>query len=175
MATLIRSLMAAAAMLPVVCHTAPVTYEFTVTAITGPLAGVSSTGTFSFEDTIVPAGGGALGQMGLLSDLSFVWDGLSYDETTANTGRLTFDSTGDLIGFSIGNQCGNGFCLTGFGPNEWYVAAIVGADDLFAYGADTGSLRYALMTSTVPEPAGIALAGLALAALGVTRARRLRG
>ncbi len=38
----------------------PVTYDFTVTAINGPLTGDVSDGSFSFDSSIVPRGPGVL-------------------------------------------------------------------------------------------------------------------
>jgi hypothetical protein len=54
-----------------------ITYSFTVTATSGPLLGDSSTGTFSFDSSTVPIGGGVVGGTDLLTSLSFSWDGIA--------------------------------------------------------------------------------------------------
>lgn len=98
-------------------------YEFTVTGVTGPLAGVTSVGTFSFDPTIAPAGGGYVSIAGLFESLSFSWDGVDYDEDSANTGTLGFDADGTLFYALFGTNCGpSGFgCGVGDGasPREW--------------------------------------------------------
>src|SRR5688500_20191625 len=84
---------------------ATITYDLIVDGgDTGPLAGVTVSGFFSFDDSLVPAGGGDVNEAGLLSDLEFTWNGISYDETTANTGSLTFDATGALTSGVFGSD-----------------------------------------------------------------------
>ena len=56
------------------------TYDFTVTADTGPLSGDVANGSFSFNTSIIPRGGGGLPESGLLTDLSFTWNGVTYNE-----------------------------------------------------------------------------------------------
>jgi len=87
-----------------------ITYDFTVTAFSGPLAGVVAMGSFSFDESLVPASGnGSVSKQGLLADFSFVWNGIAYDETTANTGSLAFSPSGTpLSGFLFGNSCDGG-------------------------------------------------------------------
>ena len=98
-------------------------YEFTVTGASGPLAGVTSVGTFSFDPAIVPAGGGYVEIAGLFESLSFSWDGVNYDEDSANTGTLAFNADGTLFLALFGTNCGpSGFgCGVGDGasPHEW--------------------------------------------------------
>ena len=55
-----------------------ITYDFTVTAISGPLSGDLANGSFTFSSSIIPAGGGVVPASGLLTDLSFTWDGVPY-------------------------------------------------------------------------------------------------
>ncbi len=173
---LARWMLAATAALPLVCHAAAVTYEFRVTGTDGALKGASSTGSFTFDDAIAPVGGGQVRSLGLLSQLSFLWDGVNFTAAQANTGYLDFDSTGALIGFSIGTrQCD--FCSLD-GPNEWFMFVSPSSSEFGAFRADGASFTQGTVEfpfrSDVPEPAGLALAGLALTALVATRARSHR-
>src|SRR5262245_34021366 len=95
---------------------ATITYDFLVDGgDSGPLAGVSASGFFSFDDSIVPPDAGDVLEAGLLSDLEFSWNGVSYDETTANTGYLVFDATGALVDGAFGSDCQAGGCGAGVG------------------------------------------------------------
>jgi hypothetical protein len=80
----------------------PITETFTVTATGGPLAGTSSTGTFTFDSSIIPSGGGLVNGTGLLTDLSFDWNGTAFDETTAHTGSLSFHADGTFPRLCLG-------------------------------------------------------------------------
>ncbi len=101
----------------------PVSYVFRVTATTGPLAGVSARGTFTFDNSIIPSGGGTLDQINLLSYLNFTWHGIFYDQTTANTGGLAFDESGNLSSFGFGNQHGDGWVGIGIDTKDWLVSS----------------------------------------------------
>src|SRR5437879_4802299 len=96
-----------------VTNATPITYAFTVTPWNGPLNGVSSTGTFTFDSSVIVAGGGIVDATGLLTGLSFNWNGRSYNATTANTGRLVFDSSGNLNEALFGTNCTVGSCSIG--------------------------------------------------------------
>jgi hypothetical protein len=64
--------------LSLVAQSSSVTYDFTVTAISGPLSGDVADGSFTFSSSSIPAGGGVVPASGLLTDLSFTWDGVPY-------------------------------------------------------------------------------------------------
>src|SRR5215472_15642660 len=90
-----------------IANASPITYDFTVTATSGPLSGTIEHGTFSYDSSsIVP--GGINQAAGLLTGLSFVWNGISYDQTTANTGDLRFDASGHLTEALFGTDCSAG-------------------------------------------------------------------
>jgi hypothetical protein len=64
--------------LSLVAQSSSVTYDFTVTATSGPLSGEVANGSFTFNSSIIPAGGGVVPASGLLTDLSFTWDKVPY-------------------------------------------------------------------------------------------------
>ena len=98
---------------------APITYDFTVTGTSGPLNGTAAHGTFSYDSSsIVPRG--ANQATGLLTSLSFSWNGISYDQTTANTGDLRFDVSGNLTQAQFGSNCSSFGCSLIFGSNSWF-------------------------------------------------------
>ena len=98
---------------------APITYDFTVTGTSGPLNGTAAHGTFSYDSSsIVPRG--ANQATGLLTSLSFSWNGVSYDQTTANTGDLRFDVSGNLTQAQFGSNCSSFGCSLIFGSNSWF-------------------------------------------------------
>ena len=130
------------------------TYDFTVTATSGPLSGTVSSGSFSFDSSvIVPAGppatscrpatspcpptGGDVAGSHLLDALDFTWDSIAYNATTANTGFLNFDSSGNLISFCFGDYAGSGGCAVRAGFEEWDVD---GSEFIYML---TGELVYA--------------------------------
>src|SRR5262249_33655237 len=85
---------------PLASKASPVTYDFTVNGgSTGPLANVTASGTFTYDSSIIPVGGGADIDSGLLTGVSFTWDGISYDQAT--TGSLQFHPDGSLFGVNI--------------------------------------------------------------------------
>ena len=116
-----------------------VNYDFSVTATSGPLVGVTAVGTFAFDSSIIPLGGGFLPQLNLLSDLNFTWHGITYDETTANTGFLNFDAAGNLIGVAFGTIPNAGGVAVHGGEEGWLVVSS-GGSKYFQYafsGQDT--------------------------------------
>jgi hypothetical protein len=124
-------------------------YEFTVTGTSGPLAGVTSVGTFSFDPAIVPEGGGPVFIAGLFETLSFSWDGVDYDEGSANTGTLEFDADGTLFNALFGTSCGpSGFgCGVNAGiPHEWSFSIDI------ENGTVTGAFSYSSPTDPLPGP-----------------------
>ena len=157
----------------------PVTIGFEVTATTGPLAGTTELGTFTFDDVIIPPGGGFVVATGLFSDFAFTWNSIVYDETTANTGLIAFDSLGTVTGAQFGNDCAPGVCSLFGGVEGWLVNTTLSelSDDRFRYviggspPSDPPSLGDVQLTGVVPEPTTLLLLGLGLAGLGFARKR----
>jgi len=155
---------------------ASIMYDFRVDATSGVLSGDTASGNFTFDSGTIPSGGGTAGATNLLTALSFRWDGITYNASTANTGWLTFNSKGHLTFFSFGDDCIALACTVNSPSTDWLASpGAVG----FVY-SDSGPLgfgkvSYSLVTS-VPEPSTTSLFALALV-LGVlslrfSRARR---
>jgi hypothetical protein len=161
------------------------TYDFTVTATSGPLSGTVSSGSFSFDSSVVvPAGppaqscrpatspcpptGGNVAAQDLLDALDFTWDSISYNATTANTGFLNFDASGNLISFCFGNHEGAegaGGCAVQTGFEQWTVD---GSEFIYSVPGGNaywfGNVTFAPVSAT-PEPGTLVLLGTGL--LGV--------
>jgi hypothetical protein len=178
-----------------------VTYDFTVTATDGPLIGTTATGTFTYDTSIVPPGGGSVGGTNLLTTLNFTWDGITYNQTTANTGDLGFNANGSLFNADFGTNCIPGGCGTTGGLEQWEVAAtvlpasggfsyaIAGVPSLFGgtgiltrqhrcvptarcRGADAPA--FSSLSISVPEPSALSLLTVSMAGLALAGIRRPR-
>ncbi len=182
----ILSLAAAGVLLaPLAAHAKSITYDFTVNGGgAGPLADVSSSGSFTFDSAIIPTGGGLVTGTKLLTGLSFTWDGLSYDPATANTGSLEFNSGGTLDGVNFGNFCDAfGTCTVHGGSVDWDLSGFTPAGPTifadFLYSVGDGQLYISRQThlAAAPEIDPAMTAGgmtLLLGGLAVLRGRRRR-
>jgi hypothetical protein len=181
--SVLASLALGLASLPCAALAVPITYDFTVNGgPDGPLAGVISSGFFSFDDSIIPAGGGNLSATTLFTDLEFTWNGIAYDETTAESGALGFDASGALSGWLFGSNCNPGTCFILPGFDRWAVLSTAAFGNVFAYTlADSDAvftIPFAVTVTpravTVPEPSTLALFGLAALMLPGLRRQRPR-
>jgi len=153
----------------------PITYNFTVSVITGPLAGATDHGTFSYDSSSITPGTYNYAA-GLLTALDFTFDGTTWNAGTANTGGLGFDGAGNLISFYFGNNCEAGSCTVSPGTNEWWVSRGASGFTYSTPGFNSngyGDVSFAL--ANVPEPGTLGLFGFGLLLLlGVAARRRLQ-
>jgi hypothetical protein len=164
---------ACVALAPLLAAATPITFDFLVAASSGPLAGTTSAGTFTFDSGSIPAVlPGTSNATGLLTGLSFSWDGIAYNAATGNTGWLTFDAAGDLLTMGFGTSCAPGSCSVEIGTvDQWYVIGT-----MFAYAVPGAPSVYFGSVevhphAAVPEPGAPALLVIALAALAMPRRR----
>jgi hypothetical protein len=161
---------------PMAANASVVSYDFTITGTSGPSMGLTSNGSFSFDTSVIPSGGGFVDATGLLSSLTFSWNGIAYSAATANTGRLFFDASANLIQVFFGTNCGftNGMmeCSVHTALDQWYLFG--GPTTLgltYASSHEPGIWVGGGSYAPVPLPAGAwlllsGLAGLGFAGLG---------
>lgn len=162
-------------------HASLVTVNFTVLADpSDPIfVGQTATGSFSFDSSLAPPGGGQIFNTttGLgASSLLFVWAGTTWTRANADAYRLIFDASGNLTGWGIEGVPLSGITATIF--PDFDVNTLTGIPSSFGFAYDyagrifDGTLETATVRTTVPEPATLALLGISLAGLGFSRRRR---
>jgi hypothetical protein len=158
---------------------APITYSFSVTATSGPLAGTTENGRFTYDSSSIVLNG-VNKDTGLLTALNFTWNAIAYDQTTANTGFLIFDPGGNLSSGAFGNDCMSGVCTVINGTNDWFFNPVPSEPGPFVFvysipgfnAAGIGTGTTILQEAVVPEPSALALLFVGLAGLtlaGTTR------
>jgi hypothetical protein len=159
-------------------NASPITYSFSVTATSGPLDGVTENGTFTYDSSSIIPGGGENDSAGLLTGLNFTWNGITYNQTTANTGALIFFTGGHLEEAFFGDNCEASACFIFLGTNQWYLFAVPGETLIgitYATPSTGEETYYGTVTtslSPIPEPSTLVLFGVGIVRLMLVGAAR---
>jgi hypothetical protein len=176
LAAIAAALWAGAGAWPSPAAAAPVTdYTFTVNLVTGPLAGQTLSGSLSIAASTIPPGGGIVSGPALLTDLTFVFGGVTYDETTVGTNSVFFSTDGLLINIIFGNNCSPTCALVDGSPGFVFQFASALIYRLGPTGVAFGNYAISPVIQPVPVPSSLALALPVLAGLLLARSRRRAG
>jgi hypothetical protein len=158
--------------LPTLAAAIPITHNFTVKGIDGPLAGVESWGSFSYDSSIIPLSGtGIVGGSATNFDFVLNWGGTTYTESQIKSGGILF-AGGQFAGALFGTVCRTDFsCLLAPLPLGALFVDIAASPfpGLFSYNLDGTQRIGSVRMKAVPEPSTTAL--LCLALLGVATYR----
>lgn len=154
-----------------------ITVNFTVTGDPNDSAnaGVSATGSFSFDSSIIPQGGGII-PPGATTGFNLTWDGTTWTEANASLVTLEFNSSKELIAFNaFGDVAGNLLFTQPFAVDDF---RILGPEFVYSREGDTGvtytgSITWTTTTGDAPEPSAWMLLAAGLPAL-VGSIRRIR-
>lgn len=168
----------------------PITVDFSVTSndVSNPSYGVGVVGTgyFTFDDSLLPAGGsGRIGNpiVALPTlDFFFNWFGVSFDESNAAIASLTFVD-GVLTDWMIGGSylpstCGflRYACTSSGGQQadfDGFASGGIAFTDAKRPGLAYGRpVQWSVRDTSVPEPGTLALFGLSALGLACVRRRR---
>lgn len=169
-------------------HASPVSYNFTANPTSGPLAGQSLAGSFSYDTSTINAGHTVAGAgSAILSDFSFTFmsrsfAGIDYDVTGIKFGSLTFGADGALVSFLFGTLPEHQ--AWPLGTNNWEIAS--GGSPQFRYSVTppprvpgqlgpglgtvwSGTVSHEAVRGpvSVPEPAALAMFGAGVLFIGV--------
>jgi hypothetical protein len=170
-----------ALLLPLAVFASPITFDFTVTATTGTLAGDVANGSFTYDSSSVPLANHGYPETGLFTALSFTWNGATFNSTTANTGGI---HTGAVAGQLLNTVFGDGGCdvVPGSGScsinpsdtNDWVIGisnfGLPNQGSYFDYTVGNGSSLFTGAVTNIAEAGAVPLpstAWLLLGALGV--------
>jgi hypothetical protein len=161
-------------------HAVLITVNFTLAVDASstdlPNAGTSTNGSFTFDSSLIPAGGGSLSPGPYESSINFTFDGTAWTSANADVYNLQFDSSGNLTAWRLGGAPGGATNISAFNN----------ADDILFTGGTTmsyakqgnttrifaGNLTWSVDsgTQTAPEPASwLLLVGGILGVAGVRR------
>jgi hypothetical protein len=171
-------------------HAEPIRVTFTAIPAAGdPVNTSPSTGFFTFDSSLIPAGGGTVqdSTFGLgASEVDFRWSRTHFTTANADIGELQFSPAGDLLAFVLGGTASP----TGMGGIYSYIIGPASAviDDIFVTsfagvggasgitytnagveGALHGRLVTDAVPAPVPEPSTILLLGTGALALARRR------
>ena len=160
-----------------------IVYSITFTVLADPAdaahVGQTATGSFSFDGSIIPLGGGTVVSPAL-TNVNFSWDGTTWTDANAGSFYLGFDAGGNLTNWFLGGDPTTVSGIDGSpgAPDDFWVKV---AFSDFTYHDDStpsttilyGTLTsWSVSTGNAPEPGTFALLGPGLLALGLVRRRK---
>ena len=163
---------------PLASQAALVTRQFQFSSTQGALQFGPTIGSFTYDDSVAPVGGGFANATNLFSDLNVAFGTFSFDETTANSGYLEFDASGGLKDAHFGNNCQAGNCTIVAGTAQWWIrVGVPGTPNDFSYSGFNGATGINQtfdnrLLDPVPLPAAAWLLLSGLGGLGFLGRRR---
>ena len=156
-----------------------ITVNFTITGF--------GSGSFSYDSSIVPSGGGTLGNplftgtTDYSTDVSFTYNGDVFNGSNSGANTLIFNSSGVLTGWYLAGDLGgmNGFMVPG--PDFFIIAGNTqfgGEGFAYASAQDTSApfnvvdVTWTTTTGAAPTPESASLTLIGIALLGIVGTRR---